>query len=195
MSFERKSKEPVLSHEIQAILKRSQGEEISEIPSLFHRSDEIYRYKYRVLRELLGNEDLLRALHHDSLSFEEPLNGDSFKDVCIFDYLRLPDEQEKVKNYICFEVMTQGGGNRDVEIILILRVVVHFDDTVTDWNINRQDLLDLILSDMFDWSYMFGGITMYKTSDLADMTNKGYVFRDITYRGTVANNYYNRVNR
>lgn len=193
MSFERKDKEPKLSEKIQAIIKRSQGEDINLTDPVFNRSDDVYRYKYRILKTLLANEDLLRALHHDSLSFEVPLNGDSFKDVCIFDYLRLPDEQEKVRNYVCFEIQTQGGGNRAVEIILIVRVVCHFDDTVTDWGINRQDLLSLIISDSLDWNYIFGGITMYKTSDLADMTNKGFIFRDLTYRGQVANNYYNRV--
>lgn len=191
--FEPKAKEPVLSSQLQAVIKRSQGVEVSEEPALFNRSDDIYRYKYRVMRALLENEDLLRTLHHDPLSFETPLNGDSFKDICVFDYLRLPDFQEKVRNYVCFEIETQGGGNRAIEIILIIRVVCHFDDTVTDWGINRQDLLSLIISNDLDWSHLFGGITMYKTSDLADMTNKGYIFRDMTYRGQVANNYYNRI--
>lgn len=193
MMFEKKVREPALSKEIEAIIKRSQGEETSPYPMDHTRSDDIYRYKYRVMRALLSNEDLLRTLHHDPLSMEVPLNGDNFKDVCIFDYLRLPDLQEEVKNYVCFDVYTQHGAGRGIEIILQLRVVSHFEETATDWNINRQDLMDLIISQQFDWSHMFGGITMYKNSDMASMTNKGFCYRDIVYRGEVANNYHGKV--
>lgn len=193
MSIEPKQKEPILSPEIEAIVKRSQGEEISPHPMDHSRSDDIFRYKYRVMQALVRNEDLLRTLHHDPYSMETPLNGDKFRDVVIFDYLRLPDLIEKVQNYVCFDVSTRRGYDREIQIVLTIRVVCHFEEGKTDWNINRQDLLGLIISQQFDWTHIFGGITMYKLSDDAGMTNKGFCFRELVYRGQVANNYHGRV--
>lgn len=191
--FTPKKKEPILSEEIEAVIKRSMGEEVSEYPNVQSRSDDIYRYKYRVMQELLKNEDLLRALHVETLSDEVPLNGDKFRGTYIFDYMKLPDLQDHVNNYVCFEVYTRRGNDRDIEVKLNIRTVCHFDDNQTDWNINRQDLLGLIISNSLDWSYIFGGITMYKTSDYADVNNKGFCYRDMVYTGYVANNYHSRV--
>ena len=191
--FEPKTKEPLLSKEIEAIVLRSMGEETSEFSNVVTRSDDVFRYKYAVLKALTTNEDILRTLHHPTLSQEMPLNGDSFRNVCIFDFLKLPDLEQKVKNYVCFDVFTSYGNNRDLNVTLIIRVVSHIDDMVTDHGINRQDLLGLIISNTFDWSHIFGGITMYKDSDSPDSTDKGFVYRDLMYRGTVANNYHSRI--
>ena len=53
-------------------------------------------------------QDLLRTLHNDELAgADEIINGDAYRNICIFDFLKLPDNKSEVKNYICFEVDKQ----------------------------------------------------------------------------------------
>lgn len=190
--FSKKALEPLLSPEIENILNRSKGEEISKDPNIVTRSDDVFRYKHRIMKCLLGCEDLLRAIHEEGLSDKPYLNGDDFKDVCIFDYLRLPELQSETSNFVCFEINTSSGGDRDLIVTLIVRVVASTMDNKTDRGINRQDLMSMIISEKLDWSYIFGGQTFYKVSDTAGFHDKGFYYRDLIYRGTVANNYHSR---
>ena len=98
--FEPKQKEPKLSEDMQGILRRSMGEKDAS-----DKIDEIYRFKYKIMRMLTEDQDLLRTLHNDELAgADEIINGDAYRNICIFDFLKLPDNKSEVKNYICFEV-------------------------------------------------------------------------------------------
>ena len=190
--FARKTQEPLLSDRIEKILNRSKGEETSPDPNIVTRSDDVFRYKYRIMKSLLSCEDLLRAIHEEGLSDKAHLNGEDFKDVCIFDYLRLPELQSETSNFVCFEINTSSGDDRNLFVTLVVRVVASTMDNVTDWGINRQDLMAMIVSEQLDWKYVFGGQTFYKTSDTAGYHDKGFYFRDLVYQGVVANNYHAR---
>lgn len=191
--FESQNIEPILSDEIVNILYRSMGEETSTEPNITTNTDAIFRYKYRIMRELLSNKDLLRTLHHPVYSKEVPLNGDKFKGVCVFDHLVLPEFIQDVSNFVCFDIFNGNGGDRSIQITLHIRVICAFDDIKTDHNINRADLLDLIITNQLDWSHIFGGHSMYKTSDTSTFHEKGFVYRDLVYTGVVANNYHAKV--
>ena len=144
--FVEKAKEPLLSQEMQDILSRSMQD------ADLGRIDDLWRYKYKIMKILLGNEDLLRTLHCAKIEEQgEQLIGEAYKDVCIFDFMKLPDLKDEIKNYVCFDVSDQGyEGMRNKKITF--RVVSHIDDHVTDWGISRQDLLAMIIKNLFDWT-------------------------------------------
>lgn len=185
--FKPKDKEPKLSVAIESILDKSMGEKIDG------NTDEIFRYKYKIMKLLTSNQDLLHTLHNiDLQNDEDVINGDSYRDVCIFDFMKLPDNKQEVKNYICFEVDDNGNGSFAQKRISF-RAVSHEDDHKTDWGISRQDLLALIIKEEFDWSNVFG-MHVEKQSDNGYVTDDGYCYREIVYVATTGNNLYGRIN-
>ena len=183
--FTAKEKEPKLSTEMCDILDRSMNEKNKS------NSDEIFRYKYKIMNMLTSNQDLLRTLHNADLQTDGELNGDAYRDVNIFNYMKLPNQKSVVKNYVCFEVNDEAYGNFGDKII-IFRTVSHEDDCKTDWNINRQDLLASIIKNEFDWSNVFG-MHIEKEYDVGRVTDDGYYYREFAYKSTVPNNHMNKL--
>ena len=121
------------------------------------------------------------------------LNGDSYRDISIFNFLKIPDTQSKVKNYICFEVNDlEQPRYKDNLLIknIIFRTVSHEDDYKTDWGIARQDLLAAIIQSEFDWTNIFG-MHIEKISDRGRVAENGYYYREFIYETTVPNNLVN----
>ena len=187
--FEAKVKNPKLSEDMQGILNRSMGDKEAS-----DKIDDIYRFKYKIMRMLVNDQDILRTLHNDDLEGnDEIINGDAYRNVCIFDFLKLPDNKSEVKNYICFEVDSNGWGET-TETTITFRCVSHIDDVETDWGISRQDLLAAIVKNKFDWSNAFG-MRLAKTADIGRVTNDGYYYREVVYRCTDPLNSYKRINQ
>lgn len=185
--FEEKVKEPKLSTEMENIIKRSIDEKNKS------NIDDIFRYKYKIMKMLTSNQDILHALHNDKLcGKDEIINGDLYRDICIFDFLKLPDLKDEVSNYICFEVNDSGYGNM-IEKKIVFRTVSHKDDHKTDWGISRQDLLASIIKNEFDWSNAFG-MHLEKVSDVGMIADDGFYYREIVYKASTPNNTYNKVN-
>ena len=181
--FEEKIKEPVLSDDIKTILNRSTGDINNK------NTDDIIRYKYKTMKLLTSNKDILNTLHYNS---NHELNGDDYRDVCIFDYMRLPDVKTNVKNYICFDVDDRNTYDSRIEKFLTFRVICHKDDIATDWGVSRTDLLGLIIKNQFDWSNVFG-LTMVKIYDKGLIGDDDYYYREISYKSTTPNNLMNRL--
>ena len=185
--FGLKEKEPKLSMEMQKIINRSIDEKNGA------NTDEIFRYKYKIMQLLTSNQDILRALHNADIdNGDEELNGDLYRYVNIFDFMRLPDFQHEVKNYICFEVNDSTYGDYATRSI-VFRAVSHEDDCKTDWGIARHDLLASIIKNEFDWSNVFG-FHVKKVSDNGHVVDSGYYYREIVYETTVTNNLYAKLN-
>lgn len=179
--FTPKPKEPLLSEQMQNSLLRS----MKEIPpgSVGDGYDlmDVYRYKFKIMNDLLQDQDLLHTLHLEGHSTQEHLDGEAFRDTCIFDYMKLPDLKDRVKNYICFDVFLRKGSAESITTEIIIRTVSHQSDMKTDWNIGRHDLLAEIISARMDWTDSFGK-TLHKISDGGYTTNDGYCYRELTYR-------------
>lgn len=184
-------KEPILSEDIVNIIFKSRGR-ADELELI--KADDVYRFKYHIANKLTHNNDLLRALHHQDLSFEKPLNGDAFIDTCIFDYLKLPENKSEVRNYICYEVDVMNGGTRNYYVHVTFRIVCHDEDIKTDWNINRMDLISLIIRNDFNWEDVFGE-KMVLLSDRANMTQQRYYYRDIVFQVQLPNDYHTMTRR
>lgn len=185
--FEEKIKEPKLSTKMQDIIKRSIDEKNNS------NLDDIFRYKYKIMKMLTSNQDILHALHNDELcGKDEVINGDLYRDVCIFDFLKLPNLKDRVNNYICFEVNDSGYGST-IEKRIVFRTVSHKDDHKTDWGISRQDLIASIIKNEFDWSNVFG-MHLEKISDVGLIADDEFYYREIVYKTSAPNNVYNKIN-
>lgn len=192
MAFIEKEKTPKLSAKLQKVVERSHGDQNG------NGMDDIARYKHKVMTELTSNIDILSTLHNNDLesrlNWDYP-NGDMYRDVNIFDYMKLPSLKDEIQNYICFEVSALASYNDDFTIInVVFRTVSHVNDMKTDWGIQRHDLLALIIKSQFDWSKVFGK-TLIKVSDVGKIGEDDFYYREITYKCDLPNNHYNKLNR
>ena len=201
MAIIAKQKEPRLSQSMQDIINKSHADGGGEC------YDDNERYKYRIMKMLTDNQDVLWTLHNKTLEERsysdkdengneiEMLNGDTYRDVSIFNFLKIPEIQSTVKNYICFEVndVEQPRYNKDLIIKnIIFRTVSHEDDYKTDWGIARQDLLAAIIQSEFDWSNAFG-LHLEKIADRGKVAENGYYYREFVYETTIPNNWRNKL--
>lgn len=195
MAFEVKEKEPKLSPLMQSVIERSHKDGKGD------NYDDTERYKYLIMKMLTSNQDILRTLNNKALEqkheyenneINSDLNGDYYRNVNIFNYLKVPDIQSEVRNFICFEV-------DDVNVPydtlirkhITFRTVSHEKDCITDWGIARQDLLAAIIKTEFDWSNIFG-MHLEKIYDKGCIGTNGYYYREIVYETTVPNNLVNK---
>ena len=188
-----KVKNPDLSQEMIDIIERShrQGDGLAY--------DDIDSYKYIIMDILTKNQDILKTLHNKDFEQEDKkinglLNGDLYRDVNIFNFLKIPDTQSVSKNYICFEVDDMEQVRYNEALItknITFRTVAFEDDIKTDWGIARQDLLAMIIKNKFDWSNVFG-MHVSKIYDRGRVSEDGYYYRELIYETTVPNNLVNK---
>ena len=189
------TKEPNLSQEMIDIIERSHR--LSDSNNLTY--DDIDSYKYIIMDILTKNQDILKTLHNESFEQEDKkinglLNGDLYRDVNIFNFLKIPDTQSVSKNYICFEVDDMEQVRYNEALItknITFRTVAFEDDIKTDWGIARQDLLAMIIKSEFDWSNIFG-MHVSKIYDRGRVSEDGYYYRELIYETTVPNNLVNK---
>ena len=189
-----KVKNPDLSQEMIDIIERShrQGDGLAY--------DDIDSYKYIIMDILTKNQDILKTLHNKDFEQEDKkinglLNGDLYRDVNIFNFLKIPDTQSVSKNYICFEVDDMEQVRYNEALItknITFRTVAFEDDIKTDWGIARQDLLAMIIKNEFDWSNVFG-MHVSKIYDRGRVSEDGYYYRELIYETTVPNNLVNKL--
>lgn len=185
MPIKAKELEPKLSNHMLDVINNTHGEDVGV------EYDDIERYKYRIMQMLTSNTDLINALHNHELQGHK---GDDYRFVNIFNFLKIPNTQSTVKNFVCFEVQdveqpryTEGLMTK----YIVFRTVSHEDDVQTDYGIARQDLLALIIKNEFDWSQVFG-MHIEKIQDYGKITENGYYYREFIYETTSTNNLVNK---
>lgn len=210
MALAVKEKEPRLSKEMQEIISNTHLDENRTNGG----RDDIQMYKNTIMNALIENQDLLWTLHNKDLQKlicyktddkgdyilnengerKEFLNGDAYKNVQIFNFLKIPDIQSTVKNFVCFDVNDDGLGRYNESIIkrnIVFRTVSHEKDVDTDWGIARHDLLAAIIKNAFDWSNICG-MHIEKIQDKGRIAENGYYYREFIYEASVPNNLINK---
>ena len=211
-NFEKKEREPLLSEEMQLLIDRTHRKNTTD------KYDNIDMYKFLIMKMLLDDQDVLRTLHNEKLAantrqvpdldkdgnqktdsngillYKTEIIGTNYEDKAIFNFLKIPDIQSEVKNYICFEVNDMEiprGSSSLITKNIIFRTISHESDYKTDWGIARQDLLASIIKNKFDWSNTFGTHLelCYDKGKVADL---GYYYREFVYETTTANNLVNK---
>lgn len=118
-------------------------------------NDDISLMKRQIKQKLIDDPDILEALHSE-IDIDSP---DEFLDTHIFGFLRIPDTQDTVRNFICISV-DDIEDHRFNEVIKIqslqFTVISHLSDIKTEYGIDRHDLLGYLIRDIFNWTNMFG---------------------------------------
>ena len=118
--------------------------------------DDIIEIKRLIKQILISDEDILEALNNKEIDIDSP---DEFLDRNIFGFLRVPQTQDTVRNFICFKV-DDIEGNRFNEAMktqhIQVHVICHLEDMTTKYGIDRHDLLGYLIRDRFNWTNSFG---------------------------------------
>lgn len=119
-------------------------------------NDDIIEMKRLIKQKLISDIDILEALHNPDIDIDSP---DEFLDNNIYGFIRIPQTQDTVRNFICFTV-DDIEENRFNEIMktqyIQFNVICHLDDMKTKYGIDRHDLLGFLIRDTFNWTNMFG---------------------------------------
>lgn len=143
--------------------------------------DDITYDKQLILQDLYKDGDILETLHNPDLDITQP---EEFRNVNIFSFLKVPDTQTTVKNFICFEVNdteSMSSNNLMVSKEITFMTICHSDEVQTAWGIDRQDLLAFLIKDRFQWSNYFG-MQLKKTYDIAGVFDKDYYCRTLRFQ-------------
>lgn len=118
--------------------------------------DDISSMKRQIKQTLIADTDILEALHNPDIDIDSP---DEFLDVNIFGFIRIPNTQDTVRNFICVTV-DDIEDHRFNEVMKIqnlqFTVICHLSDMKTEYGIDRHDLLGYLIRDTFNWTNMFG---------------------------------------
>ena len=153
-----------------------------------YKLDEIAYCKYQIQQRLIGDSDLLEVLHNPELEKNNAVPED-YLNSNIYSYLRIPDTQSVVKNFVCFEVSdyeSSPSNNVIVRKQIQFRTVSNVEDIETPYGINRQDLLAMLVKDDFDWSTLLN-MTLKKVTEYGGYAENGYYYRTITYQTEMQN--------
>ena len=117
--------------------------------------DDIIEMKRLIKQTLIADTDILEALH-TNIDIDSP---DEFLDNNIYDFIRVPQTQDTVRNFICFTVddIEENRFNEVVKTQYIqFHAICHLSDMKTEYGISRHDLLGYLIRDIFHWTNIFG---------------------------------------
>ena len=119
-------------------------------------SDDIIEMKRLIKQKLIADTDILETLHNPEIDIDSP---DEFLDNNIYGFIRIPNTQDTVRNFICVTVddIEDHRFNEVMKIQnLTFTVICHLSDMKTKYGIDRHDLLGYLIIDTFNWTNMFG---------------------------------------
>lgn len=117
--------------------------------------DDIIEMKRLIKQKLIADTDILEALNSE-IDIDSP---DEFLDTHIYGFIRIPQTQDSVRNFICFTV-DDIEDHRFNEVMKAQHIqfncICHLDDMKTEYGIDRHDLLGFLIRDVFNWTNIFG---------------------------------------
>lgn len=119
-------------------------------------NDDIIEMKRLIKQKLIADTDILEALHNPDIDIDSP---DEFLDANIYGFIRIPQTQDTVRNFICFTIddIEDHRFNSHMKVQQItFNCICHLDDMKTEYGIDRHDLLSYLVRDVFNWSNDFG---------------------------------------
>ena len=118
--------------------------------------DDIISIKRLIKQKLIADTDILEALNNKDIDLDSP---DEFLDTNIFGFIRIPQTQDTVRNFICFTVddIEPDRYNSHMKVQQIqFNCICHLDDMKTEYGMDRHDLLGYLVRDVFNWTNDFG---------------------------------------
>lgn len=120
-------------------------------------SDDVIEMKRLIKQKLISDPDILEALNNPEIDIDSP---DEFLDKNIFGFIRIPQTQDTVRNFICFTVSDIENRFQSNEVMktqyIQFNVICHLEDMTTQYSMDRHDLLGYLIRDTFNWTNIFG---------------------------------------
>lgn len=170
--------------------------------------DDNIRYKEKIHDALLNNVELLYALNNKELEselFDEDdnllINEDTGELIGEVDryfgdnsnirpYLFIPDTQDEVKHYVCYQIMFDElprYSNIQKYTEITFNIFVNGKDRTDKLTgIPRHDLIASIIREKFNWSNIFGMQT-HLISSKESVTDNNYLVRTLIFQITDVN--------
>lgn len=120
-------------------------------------SDDVIEMKRLIKQKLIADQDVLEALNNPELDMDSP---DDFLDKNIFGFIRIPQTQDTVRNFICFTVSDVENRYQSNEVMktqyIQFNAICHLEDMKTEYGMDRHDLIGFLIRDIFNWTNDFG---------------------------------------
>ena len=153
-------------------------------------SDDIIEMKRLIKQKLIADTDILEALHNPKIDMESP---DEFLDNNIYGFIRIPQTQDTVRNFICFTI-DDVEENRFNELMktqyIQFNCICHLEDMKTEYGIDRHDLLGYLVRDTFNWTNIFG-LQFKLISNKESTIDSDYYCRTLKFEATKPNSLNN----
>lgn len=115
---------------------------------------------------------------------------DAYHDANFRPYLFIPDTQDEVRNYVCYQTHfeeTPRFNSVEKYCLITFTIFVHSGDRIdNDTGIPRHDLIGAIIKDKINWTNIFG-TQCHVVSDRESMTDYKYIVRTLVFQCTMPN--------
>lgn len=162
-------------------------------------------FKQKIQQAFMGCPEILYAINENSLMDElfnedgtinydgewDRFFSDAYHDGNFRPYLFIPDTQDDVKNYVCYQTHfeeTPRFNSVEKYCLVTFTIFVHAGDRVDlNTGLPRHDLIAAIIRDKLNWTNIFG--TQCRIiSDRESMTDYKYLVRTLVFQCTMPNN-------
>ena len=164
--------------------------------------DDTVRLKEKIKELLLSSPKLLWALNNEEYEAQLFNDDGSLNDTGEWDvyygdtslirpFLFIPETQDTVANYICFQTSTDENMryNSDMKYFVItFTIIVHEKDSIdSTTGIARHDLIGSIIRELMAWSKisLAHAIPIYEAESVTD---SNYITKVLKYQATMPNN-------
>lgn len=166
--------------------------------------DDNNRFKQKIYSEFIKCPELLYAIHEKDLESElfnddgtinydgewDLYFSDSTRDGNIRPYLFIPQTQDEVHNYVCYQTHfdeTPRYNTIEKYELITFTIIINGEDRIDkDTGLPRHDLIGAIIKDRINWSNIFG-TQCHVVSDKESITDNNYLVRSIVFRTTNVN--------
>lgn len=181
----------------------TKAEMISQLQGyLSNPDDDTIRLKEKIKTMMLGCPKLLWALNNEEYEAElfnedGSLNDTGEWDVYFGDtslirpFLFIPETQDVVANYICYQTSTDENMRYNSEMkyfVITFTIIVHEKDSIDKvTGIARHDLIGGIIRELMAWSSstMSSAIPIYEGESVTD---NNYITKVLKFKATMPNN-------
>lgn len=181
----------------------TKGEMISQLQGyLSNPDDDTIRLKEKIKSMMLGCPKLLWALNNEEYEAELFNDDGSLNDTGEWDvyfgdtslirpFLFIPETQDVVANYICYQTSTDENMRYNSEMkyfVITFTIIVHEKDSIDKvTGIARHDLIGGIIRELMAWSSstMSSAIPIYEGESVTD---NNYITKVLKFQATMPNN-------
>lgn len=142
--------------------------------------DDIIRKKRIIEQALYSDPDIIEVLNDPDI---DPSCPEDALYSSIYSFIRIPDTQDKSKNFITFSISDMGLSSRNdvmknqyVQFVIF----VHKNNAKTNFGMARHDCLGFIVKDIFHLSNMLGP-QMILSSSVESATDTDYFTRTLKF--------------